>query len=58
MTLEYLSMPLLGSFAGLFIERLVSVGWFAGFLRYWIGVFGVGLMIVTLIVPLLNSVSI
>ena len=53
-TLEYLSMPLLGSFAGLFIERLVSVSWFVGFLRYWIGVFGVGLMIVTLIMPVVE----
>ena len=38
-------MPLLGSFAGLFIERLVSVGWFVTFLRYWIGVFGLGLIL-------------
>ena len=53
-TLEYLSMPLLGSFAGLFIERLVSVGWFVTFLRYWIGVFGLGLIVVTLSTPVIE----
>ena len=53
-TLEYLSMPLLASFAGLFIQRLVSVGWFVTFLRYWIGVFGVSLIIVTLSMPVVE----
>ena len=47
-------MPLLASFAGLFIQRLVSVGWFVTFLRYWIGVFGVGLIIVTLSTPVVE----
>ena len=51
--LEYLSMPLVGGFAGLFIERLVSADWFTKFVRYWLGFYGTALIGLTLLTPVI-----
>lgn len=47
-TLEYLSMPLIGGFAALFIERLVSSGWFRRFVHTWLGFYGGPLVLLAL----------
>ena len=44
-TLEYLSMPLIGGFAALFLERLVPADWFKRFVSFWLGIYGSTLLL-------------